>query len=203
MKFDIQFLNVLQQLAVGRLQLWKMLVGLIFPIRLTSVCVCVCVCVWVCNKTHNTFSLGSRWKEKKRNPIWQLLDCSEKDMETQTRMHWNGHIKLQARLLSHLWHNNKKQCSLKAVWILGSDGHNVWRQTKRGNIQLCISIYVKMEMTFYFSSCCCCPFEWKGHFVLNITVLLHVTWPTSIHGHLSHWKQFLWPVKMCIWVPLV
>ena len=33
-----------------------------------------------------------------------------------------------------------------------SDGHNVWRQTKRGNIQLCILIYVKMEMTFYFSS---------------------------------------------------
>ena len=32
-----------------------------------------------------------------------------------------------------------------------SDGHNVWRQTKRGNIQLCILIYVKMEITFYFS----------------------------------------------------
>ena len=33
-----------------------------------------------------------------------------------------------------------------------SDGHNVWRQTKRGNIQLCILIYVKMEITFCFSS---------------------------------------------------
>ena len=30
-----------------------------------------------------------------------------------------------------------------------SDGHKVGRQTKRGNIQLCILIYVQMEMTFY------------------------------------------------------
>ena len=31
------------------------------------------------------------------------------------------------------------------------DGHNVWRQTERWNIQLCILIYIKMEITFYFS----------------------------------------------------
>ena len=64
-------------------------------------------------------------------------------------------------------------------------------------------IYVKMEIAFYFSSCFCCPFKWKCHFVVNITVLLHVTWPTSIHGPLSHWKKSWWPYKICTWVPLI
>ena len=70
------------------------------------------------------------------------------------------------------------------------DGHNVWRQTKRGNIQLYILIYVKMEMTFYFSSYFCCCSEWKGHFVLNITVLLPVAWPTSTHGPLRFVSEY-------------
>ena len=102
-------------------------------------------------------------------------------------MHWNRHIKLQAGFLSHLWHN-KKQQSAHLEWcgfweaqeaILGcrndtiihdwSDGNIVWRQTKRGNFQQCILIYVKMEITFYFSSYFSCCFEWKWHFVLNIS----------------------------------
>ena len=59
-----------------------------------------------------------------------------------------------------------------------------------------------MEMTFYFSLYFFCCFEWKEHLVLNITVLLHVAWPTSVHGPLNHWKKSLWPFKICIWVPL-
>ena len=45
-------------------------------------------------------------------------------------------------------------------------------------------------MTFYFSLYFCC-FEWKGHFVLNVTVLLHVAWPTSTHGPLCGPLWFL------------
>ena len=28
------------------------------------------------------------------------------------------------------------------------------------------------------------------------TILLHVVWPTSIHGPLSHWKKSLWPLRL-------
>lgn len=130
MKFDIQFLDILEHLAVGRLKLlpkrsqhcclfcvtaasvdgsrldemkivswqnkytsnrpffspgyveWTLqlrsLTHLLISVHPAS------LYVTQCNKTHNTFSSGSRWKEKKRNKVWQLLDCSEKDMETQS-----------------------------------------------------------------------------------------------------------------------
>ena len=40
---------------------------------------------------------------------------------------------------------------LNKIMHVWSDGHNVWRLTKRGSIQPCILIHVKMEKTFYFS----------------------------------------------------
>lgn len=130
MKFDIQFLDILEHLAVGRLKLlpkrsqhcclfcvtaasvdgsrldemkivsrqnkytsnrpffspgyveWTLqlrsLTHLLISVHSAS------LYVTQCNKTHNTFSLGSRWKEKKINHVRQLLDCSKKDMETHS-----------------------------------------------------------------------------------------------------------------------
>ena len=78
----------------------------------------------------------------------------------------NGIMRRSIGILKrHLWHNTKKQQS------------------------------VTMETTFYFSLYFSHCFEWKGHFVLNITVLLHVAWPTSIHGPLSHWKNLCGPLR--------
>ena len=37
----------------------------------------------------------------------------------------------------------------------------------------------------------CCKFTAKMFY----TILLHVAWPTSIHGPLSHWKKSLWPLR--------
>ena len=64
------------------------------------------------------------------------------------------------------------------------DWSEVWRQTKRGNIQLCILIYVKMEMTFYFSS---------YFVVLNEKDILF-----QILQYYCMWPD--WPQYMDVWV---
>ena len=68
------------------------------------------------------------------------------------------------------------ECSLRVVWVLGKHTKpfadagiikqgmtevmdTMFESNQKGNIQLCILIYVKMEMTFYLSSYFCCCFE--------------------------------------------
>ena len=69
-------------------------------------------------------------------------------------------------------------------------------EAKRGNIQLCILIYVKMERTFYFNlyfvvlnekTFC---FEYYSIIACGLTDLN--TWT------FESFKIFLWPFKICI-----
>ena len=64
-----------------------------------------------------------------------------------------------------------------------------------------IQSMLKLKQHFILEFCCLLFFEWKGHFVLNITVLLHVAWPTSIHGPLSHWKKMCGPLRFVFEYP--